>query len=302
MPSLDDIKVPIYPINTDESVERGEYTLKDLLDIGYRFMGIADLDTQPEVNQPSVYVTNTIGTYENFGDIEVTNGEIALLIWNGSSWSKGVMVSGDQFLTKNGNNLANGNLELTGSLTSANLYPRSGGAFIGNANNLFNRVFTRQIYTTPNNAIVNFDTNFVLSAEEEGNRSARYGTIAFRIPNKTAIYDLTITSYYETKRTINIKASLLFTYDIYHSGSAVVYGSETLQVRIATMVEDGETHYFLLIGDTNINWQGGVIMIMRSNIRASMDQIYNPINSIEMFFRMELIDDETPYDTSINDL
>lgn len=301
MPNLDDIKVPIYPINTDASVERGEYSLKQLLDVGYRFMGFAQLDTVPETNQALFYFANIVGDYTNF-NLSVGEGELSVFIWNGTTWIKGVVVSGDQFLVKNGNNIANGNLELTGSLTSANLYPRSGGAFIGNANNLFNRVFTRQIYTTPNNAIVNFDTNFVLSAEEEGNRSARYGTIAFRIPNKTAIYDLTITSYYETKRTVNIKVSLMFVYDVYHSGSAVVYGSETLQVRIATMVEDGETHYFLLIGDTNVNWQGGIIMIMRSNIAAPMNQIYNPIDSIEMFFRMELIDDETSYDTSINDL
>lgn len=60
---------------------------------GYKFAGIADLNTIPQnvTNDSKIYyITNTPGSYTNFNNIVVSDGEIAFLTYNGS-WSKVVL-------------------------------------------------------------------------------------------------------------------------------------------------------------------------------------------------------------------
>lgn len=56
---------------------------------GYQFIGVATPSTDPGVpTQKVAYLAVTAGTYENFGNLTVSDGEAALLKWNGSAWVK----------------------------------------------------------------------------------------------------------------------------------------------------------------------------------------------------------------------
>lgn len=56
---------------------------------GYQFIGVATPSTDPGVpTQKVAYLAVTAGTYEDFGNLTVSDGEAALLKWNGSAWIK----------------------------------------------------------------------------------------------------------------------------------------------------------------------------------------------------------------------
>ena len=60
----------------------------DSLGAGYQYMGLASPSTNPGTPDARVcYIANTAGTYTNFGNLVVADGEVAILKY-GSSWSK----------------------------------------------------------------------------------------------------------------------------------------------------------------------------------------------------------------------
>lgn len=53
------------------------------------FAGIATPTTNPGTpDGPVFYITTTAGSYSNFGSLEVSKGEIAILQWNNGTWTK----------------------------------------------------------------------------------------------------------------------------------------------------------------------------------------------------------------------
>lgn len=55
----------------------------------YQFGGLVSSDTEFTAgDEPVVFIAATPGTYTNFGGLVVADGEVALLVWSGSAWSK----------------------------------------------------------------------------------------------------------------------------------------------------------------------------------------------------------------------
>jgi lysophospholipase L1-like esterase len=55
----------------------------------YQFGGLALPSTEfTPGDEPVVFIAATPGTYTNFGGLVVADGEVALLVWDGSAWSK----------------------------------------------------------------------------------------------------------------------------------------------------------------------------------------------------------------------
>lgn len=64
------------------------------LGVGYQFVGIAHPDTLPgAVDYRCFYIAAKAGTYSHFNDIEVEDGELALLVWD-TDWTKQSIVLG----------------------------------------------------------------------------------------------------------------------------------------------------------------------------------------------------------------
>lgn len=58
---------------------------------GYQYAGVATPSTNPGTPDGKVfYLASTAGTYTNFGSLTVAEGEVAVLKYNGSAWSKDV--------------------------------------------------------------------------------------------------------------------------------------------------------------------------------------------------------------------
>ena len=61
----------------------------DVLGEGYTFLGVATISTNPTTPEgKAYYLAGAAGTYRNFGNIVVNDDEVALLVWNGTAWSK----------------------------------------------------------------------------------------------------------------------------------------------------------------------------------------------------------------------
>lgn len=61
---------------------------------GYVYKGTAAPDEDPGVTDiPVAYITATAGTYTNFGGLEVASGELAILRYDGTSWSKETVIT-----------------------------------------------------------------------------------------------------------------------------------------------------------------------------------------------------------------
>ena len=61
----------------------------DVLGEGYTFLGVATISTNPTTPEgKAYYLAGAAGTYSNFGNIVVAADEVALLVWNGTAWSK----------------------------------------------------------------------------------------------------------------------------------------------------------------------------------------------------------------------
>ena len=61
----------------------------DVLGSGYTFLGVATISTNPTTPEgKAYYLAGAAGTYSNFGNIVVNDDEVALLVWNGTAWSK----------------------------------------------------------------------------------------------------------------------------------------------------------------------------------------------------------------------
>ena len=61
----------------------------DVLGEGYTFLGVATPTTNPTTPEgKAYYLAGAAGTYSNFGNIVVASDEVALLVWNGTAWSK----------------------------------------------------------------------------------------------------------------------------------------------------------------------------------------------------------------------
>ena len=58
---------------------------------GYQYAGVATPSTNPGTPDGKVfYLASTAGTYTNFGSLTVAEGEVAVLKYNGSAWSKDI--------------------------------------------------------------------------------------------------------------------------------------------------------------------------------------------------------------------
>ena len=65
--------------------------LGQLVNTGYKYMGNATPATTPVTDKGKVfYITSQAGTYTNFGNLVVADGEVAVLKYNGTAWSKDV--------------------------------------------------------------------------------------------------------------------------------------------------------------------------------------------------------------------
>ena len=61
----------------------------DSLGADYQFGGLVQPgSTFTAGEQPVVFLATTPGTYTNFGGLVVADGEVALLVWSGTAWSK----------------------------------------------------------------------------------------------------------------------------------------------------------------------------------------------------------------------
>ena len=64
-------------------------TMVDSLGADYQFGGLVQPgSTFTAGEQPVVFLATTPGPYTNFGGIVVADGEVALLVWSGTAWSK----------------------------------------------------------------------------------------------------------------------------------------------------------------------------------------------------------------------
>lgn len=64
-------------------------TMVDSLGADYQFGGLVQPGSSFTAGeQPVVFLATTPGTYTNFGGLVVADGEVALLVWSGSAWSK----------------------------------------------------------------------------------------------------------------------------------------------------------------------------------------------------------------------
>lgn len=64
-------------------------TMVDSLGADYQFGGLVQPgSTFTAGEQPVVFLATTPGTYTNFGGLVVADGEVALLVWSGTAWSK----------------------------------------------------------------------------------------------------------------------------------------------------------------------------------------------------------------------
>lgn len=85
---LYDGATPVYPRTKAEAVffdSDVAKTLAGLMAAGYRFIGVATPTTNPGTpNQNVFYIAGTDGTYINFGGITLSEGETAILKYNGS--------------------------------------------------------------------------------------------------------------------------------------------------------------------------------------------------------------------------
>ena len=64
-------------------------SMVDVLGDGYTFLGVATISTNPTTPEgKAYYLAGAAGTYSNFGNIVVNDDEVALLVWNGTAWSK----------------------------------------------------------------------------------------------------------------------------------------------------------------------------------------------------------------------
>ena len=74
--------------------EQFEDLIDSMMTQGYAFIDEATPDTIPITPENKVfYIATTSGVYEGFGGIVVNEGEMAILKWNGSAWSKGYLHS-----------------------------------------------------------------------------------------------------------------------------------------------------------------------------------------------------------------
>ena len=61
----------------------------DVLGEGYTFLGVATTSTSPATPEgKAYYLAGAAGTYTNFGNIVVASDEVALLVYDGTGWSK----------------------------------------------------------------------------------------------------------------------------------------------------------------------------------------------------------------------
>lgn len=64
-------------------------TMVDSLGADYQFGGLVQPGSAFTAGeQPVVFLATTPGTYTNFGGLVVADGEVALLVWSGTAWSK----------------------------------------------------------------------------------------------------------------------------------------------------------------------------------------------------------------------
>lgn len=74
---------------TGDLLQEKLLSMIDSLGEHYQFGGLASPSAEfTPGDEPVVFVAATPGTYTNFGGLVVADGEVALLVWSGSAWSK----------------------------------------------------------------------------------------------------------------------------------------------------------------------------------------------------------------------
>ena len=115
----DGSKQVIYPITTSKAVyDTNNVSLDVLLNEGYRFGGVVDTTDSSEMKGKRVfYLASRPGTYTNFGSIVVEVNELASLIYDGTTWSKGVFGNLSNFVNAGSYNSSTNKIELKNGST-----------------------------------------------------------------------------------------------------------------------------------------------------------------------------------------
>lgn len=108
------------------------FNIINTLTEGYQFLGVATPDTEYTAGDANVaFLAATAGTYAAMGGLELAEGEVAVLKYNGTAWSKDTALTGVAFRDGNYPSLISGaaqNLVGRGSVPASFLFRTSGGS------------------------------------------------------------------------------------------------------------------------------------------------------------------------------
>lgn len=65
----------------------------------YNLKGLADANQMPDTSAKCIYFATESGSYRNYGGLELHNGEVAMLVFDGGGWNKVLLVDTSGFVT-----------------------------------------------------------------------------------------------------------------------------------------------------------------------------------------------------------